>query len=211
MSLFIQFWKSLQNSSPIYGADIAGSIMDPGIPWNLNELDTLLVKGLRGQKIPGVTDSYMYAGQWKSMFGWHKEDMDLYSINYLHHGLPKFWYSVDLDCNEKFEEFMHEKYPDLSNKCYEFIRHKNTLVNPNVLLQKGIKMVKALHQENEFMISRAAAYHSGFNFGFNIAEAVNFALPDWLDIGGLCGFCRCINDSVTINMRQLLKNLELRP
>ena len=41
-------------------------------------------------------------------------------------------------------------------------------------------MVKALHKQNEFIISRASAYHSGFNFGFNIAEAVNFALKDWL-------------------------------
>jgi jumonji domain-containing protein 2 len=37
------------------------------------------------------------------MFGWHKEDMDLQSINYLHYGRPKFWYGVDLDDNEKFE------------------------------------------------------------------------------------------------------------
>jgi hypothetical protein len=37
-------------------------------------------------------------------------------------------------------------------------------------------MVKALHQPGEFIVSRASAYHSGFNFGFNIAEAVNFAV-----------------------------------
>ena len=72
-------------------------------------------------------------------------------------------------------------------------------------------MVKNVHYENEFIIARAAAYHSGFNFGFNVAEAVNFALPDWLDIGGRCGFCRCIHDSVAINMRGLLKNLGFRP
>jgi len=37
------------------------------------------------------------------MFGWHKEDYDLYSINFLHLGAPKYWYSVDLDSNEDFE------------------------------------------------------------------------------------------------------------
>jgi DNA damage-responsive transcriptional repressor / [histone H3]-trimethyl-L-lysine36 demethylase len=61
------------------------------------------------------------------------------------------------------------------------------------------------------MVSRAAAYHSGFNFGFNIAEAVNFGLPDWLNIGNKVTYCKCVNDSVAINMRSLYKNLELDP
>jgi hypothetical protein len=145
------------------------------------------------------------------MFGWHKEDLDLYSINYLHHGKPKFWYSVDLNDNQKFEDFMQGNFPEHFKRCHEFIRHKNTLVNPKVLIDHGIKMVKCLHQENEFMVSRAAAYHSGFNFGFNIAEAVNFALGDWLKIGNNVGYCKCINDSVAINMRVLYRSLGLKP
>jgi hypothetical protein len=116
------------------------------------------------------------------MFGWHKEDMDLYSINYLHNGKPKFWYGIDLDCNEKFENFVKNKFPEYFKECPEYLRHKTTLIYPKLLLDNGIKLTKMTHKEGEFMISRAAAYHSGFNSGFNIAEAVNFALPRWLEI-----------------------------
>ncbi len=63
-------------------------------------------------------------------------------------------------------------------------------------------MVKALHKPGEFIVSRASAYHSGFNFGFNIAEAVNFAVKDWLTAGAKAKFCSCVNDSVRIDMKK---------
>ena len=61
-------------------------------------------------------------------------------------------------------------------------------------------MHKLVQREREFVISRAAAYHSGFNSGFNIAEAVNFALPAWIPVGHKAGYCKCVQDSVRIDM-----------
>lgn len=46
------------------------------------------------------------------------------------------------------------------------------------------------------MITRAAGYHSGFNFGYNLAEAVNFALPYWLDIAQNAKCCTCTDSTV---------------
>ena len=54
------------------------------------------------------------------------------------------------------------------------------------------------------MVSRAKAYHAGFNFGFNIAEAINFALRDWLKIGAAAKSCKCVSDTVRIDMVSFL-------
>ena len=43
----------------------------------------------RPQLYAGVTTPMTYFGMWRSFFGWHKEDADLLSINYLHWGAPK--------------------------------------------------------------------------------------------------------------------------
>lgn len=72
-------------------------------------------------------------------------------------------------------------FPEKFEKCSEYLRHKNTLIHPSVLLQNGIKVRKTVQQPGEFVIPRAEAYHAGFNSGFNVAEAVNFALFSWLD------------------------------
>lgn len=66
--------------------------------WNIGRLNSILdtVERESGIKIKGVNTAYLYFGMWKSTFAWHTEDMDLYSINYLHFGEPKSWYSLNL-------------------------------------------------------------------------------------------------------------------
>lgn len=58
------------------------------IPWDVSNLPSALTRLLpRGMKLPGVNTPYLYFGMWKATFAWHVEDMDLFSINYLHWGV----------------------------------------------------------------------------------------------------------------------------
>ncbi|CAJ0756296.1 22525_t:CDS:2, partial [Entrophospora sp. SA101] len=86
------YWRNLPYDSPFYGADLSGSLFsDCTKYWNLNNLDNLLNEL---KSIPGVNKTYLYFGMWKASFAWHIEDKDLYSINYIHFGAPKQWYSI---------------------------------------------------------------------------------------------------------------------
>ena len=97
--------KKVTYNPPTYCADVAGTLFDKdNWGWNASKLDSLLSRTLRkGVTLDGVNSSYLYFGMWRSLFAWHTEDMDLYSVNYLHYGAPKFWYAVAPEDRERFE------------------------------------------------------------------------------------------------------------
>ena len=102
------YWKSLNFSNPMYGADMPGSLFDDSTKeWNVAKLENLL--DVLGQNVPGVNTAYLYLGMWKASFAWHLEDVDLYSINYIHFGAPKQWYSISQEDARRFEAAMRSK------------------------------------------------------------------------------------------------------
>ncbi|KAH2503326.1 hypothetical protein KXW70_000942 [Aspergillus fumigatus] len=201
------YWKSLMFNNPLYGADMPGSLFDDSTTsWNVAKLPNLL--DVIGQKVPGVNTAYLYLGMWKATFAWHLEDVDLYSINYIHFGAPKQWYSISQEDAPLFEQVMKSIWPSDAKSCDQFLRHKTYLVSPSILKsQYGITVNKLVHYEGEFVITYPYGYHSGFNLGYNCAESVNFATEKWLDYGRVAKKCNCEADSVWIDVDEIERKL----
>lgn len=205
------YWKSLNFSNPMYGADMPGSLFDDSTrEWNVAKLENLL--DVLGQSVPGVNTAYLYLGMWKASFAWHLEDVDLYSINYIHFGAPKQWYSISQADARKFEKAMRETWPNDAKNCDQFLRHKTYLISPQLLeSQHKIKVNRLVHHEGEFVITFPYGYHSGYNLGYNCAESVNFATEAWLDYGKVARKCNCEADSVWVDVRDIERKLRGEP
>lgn len=201
------YWKTLNFTTPLYGADTPGSLFDPDFGvWNVARLPNVL--DALDKPIPGVNEAYLYAGLWKASYTWHTEDKELYSINYIHHGAPKQWYSIPQSHHDAFMEYVHEQFPDEFKACPEFLRHKQVLISPKTLREHGIPVNKVVHYQHEFIITFPRGLHAGFNYGLNLAESVNFATDDWFDIGEQAHPCHCVSDSVDIDVAKLRENWE---
>ncbi|KAJ2963083.1 hypothetical protein NQZ79_g1861 [Umbelopsis isabellina] len=193
------YWRNLTFTQPMYGADMQGTLFDDSTKsWNVNHLDNILNR--IGVELPGVNTAYLYFGQWKATFAWHVEDMDLYSINYLHFGAPKQWYAIQSDYRKRFETVMQNIFSPAYKTCSEFLRHKTFIASPTVLANNSIPVSRLVQHEGEFVVTFPYGYHSGYNLGFNCAESTNFALDSWVDIGRTAKACTCIKDSVKIDV-----------
>ncbi|CAN0841302.1 Lysine-specific demethylase JMJ17 [Linum grandiflorum] len=155
-------------------------------PWNLNNLPKLKGSMLQAvhQNITGVMVPWLYVGMLFSAFCWHFEDHCFYSMNYLHWGEPKCWYSIPGNEAGAFEKVMKESLPDLFDAQPDLLFQLVTMLNPSVLQEKGVPVYSILQEPGNFVITFPRSYHGGFNCGLNCAEAVNFAPADWLPHGG---------------------------
>ncbi|XP_004416115.1 PREDICTED: lysine-specific demethylase 5D [Odobenus rosmarus divergens] len=206
-----EFWRlvsSIEEDVTVeYGADIHSKEFGSGFPvsnskgnlspeeeeyatsgWNLNVMPVLdqsvlchINADISGMKIP-----WLYVGMVFSAFCWHIEDHWSYSINYLHWGEPKTWYGVPSLAAEQLEEVMKRLTPELFDSQPDLLHQLVTLMNPNTLMSHGVPVVRTNQCAGEFVITFPRAYHSGFNQGYNFAEAVNFCTADWLPAGRQC-------------------------
>ncbi|WWC87482.1 uncharacterized protein L201_002372 [Kwoniella dendrophila CBS 6074] len=204
-------WKNMGIGEPSwYGADMEGSLfVDEKTPWNVAHLPNLLNRWDL-KHLPGVNAPYLYFGMWGATFAWHVEDMDLFSINYIHFGAPKYWYAVPQLQAEKFERVLQGYFPEESRHCDQYLRHKAFAVSPHRLANDGVHVNMLVHNQGEFVITYPRGYHAGFNLGFNCAESVNFALDSWVELGRRAKACQCVTHSVHIDVDEMMAKEEKR-
>ncbi|KAK5895431.1 hypothetical protein CesoFtcFv8_012024 [Champsocephalus esox] len=206
-----EFWRLVgaieEDVTVEYGADIASKEFGSGFPipngrfkvspedekylqcgWNLNNLAMMNPSVLTHvtADICGMTLPWLYVGMCFSSFCWHIEDHWSYSINYLHWGEPKTWYGAPGCAAEQLEEVMRTLAPELFESQPDLLHQLVTIMNPNTLMAHGVPIYRTNQCAGEFVITFPRAYHSGFNQGFNFAEAVNFCTVDWMPLGRRC-------------------------
>ena len=165
-------------------------------PWNLNNLPFLPPSVLRhvNEEVTGVNVPWLYMGMLFSSFAWHNEDHYLYSINYHHQGDGKTWYGVPGYYAPEFERAMAAavQQRDAQHAAtlhtaaaakLDMLSAITTVVSPAQLISENIPVYRLLQEPGEFVVTFPQAYHSGFSHGWNVAEATNFALADWLPFG----------------------------
>ena len=126
--------------------------------------------------------------------------MNLLSINYLHAGAPKYWYAIAPEDAKRFESLAEFHFAHACQKCPEFLRHKLNLLSPRILEKNGLPFEVQIQRPGDAIVTCAGAYHFGVNLGFNVAEATNFALPEWIPQGRKANVCMCRPHSVRIDM-----------
>ena len=101
-------------------------------------------------------------------------------------GETKTWYGIPSRDADKFDALMKKMHPDLFKVSPDLLFHITTMLSPKKLVENGIKVVGLNQRPGDIVITFPRAYHAGFNHGFNLAEAVNFAPSDWLPYGQVC-------------------------
>lgn len=198
-----EFWRLVDDHTDTveveYGADIHSTTHGSGFPtierqprdpystdpWNLNiwPLDKESLFRHIKTDISGMTVPWLYVGMVFSTFCWHNEDHWAYSVNYQHFGDTKTWYGIPGEDTEKFEQAMRAEMPELFENQPDILFQLVTLAKPEKLRQAGVRVYAIDQHAGQFVVTFPKSYHAGFNHGFNLNEAVNFAPSDWEPFG----------------------------
>jgi hypothetical protein len=126
-----------------------------------------------------------------SPFAIHTEDSELYSLNYLHVGAPKYWLVVPAQDSARLERRLRECYaqqpahirnqlrlhalpPPPARACSQAVRHMSVWVPAATLDRWHVRYTRVEQRAGELVVTAPGAYHQGWNGGWNVAESSNY-------------------------------------
>lgn len=136
---------------------------------------------------PGIHTTYLYiSGKAPGTpFAIHVEDYYLYSVNYLHKGARKYWQVICPSDRPRLEEILRRFYPLRFGehwtcpRCGQFVRHLSVYIPETTLQEWGIGITFVVQSPGDLVITFPGAPHQGWNGGWNVAEAMNYAGQDF--------------------------------
>lgn len=131
------------------------------------------------------------------------------SSNNLILGAPKTWYAIPPSHGRKFETLAFSTFREHFTECPAFLRHKMTLLSPQVLKQHNIPFNKITQEPGEIMITFPFGYHAGFNHGFNCAESTNFVSVRWIEYGKRATHCHCRKGKIILKLSLKLSSTSI--
>lgn len=161
------FWKTTGFSKPLYAVDENSSIFPYDLTlWNFNNLPDSV----------NSSNRHLLTGQAKSIVPWHLDEQNKCSVNYLHFGGPKQWYSIPCTNTDQFLDILSKELSGNKENCPAFIKHQNIITSPDFLKKKNIKFNRVVQFQHEFIITFPYSLYSGFNYGYNFGESIEFIL-----------------------------------
>lgn len=161
--------------------------------WNIDNINkTTLLRHM--EDMPGINSCMYYIGGAFTFFSYHIEDECLSSVSFLCSGKEKVWYVANSASQTSFERVvassvLDKKFlNDHNGGTRQILATKNILFNPMILLDdksETVKISRIIQREGQFVILAPGAYHGGFNCGYNVAKATNFADFSWPEVGRL--------------------------
>ncbi|XP_034231373.1 uncharacterized protein LOC117639629 [Thrips palmi] len=154
---------------------------------------------------PGITLPFLYYGNTHSFFAAHIEDFSLYSWNVLHYGAPKIWLVIPPKYVRKLHNCLVQCTQSLAHStCSNLLGHKYYVITPQWLQEYGIPFNVVVQRAGESVVVCPNAVHVGFNSGFNIAEACNFATESWIPYGIVAPQCKCMGFEAHLDIARLV-------
>ena len=173
-----------------YGNDLDVDVQGTGFgqpkhAWDLSQLPNHPQSVLQHvkQQLKGLNTPWLYLGMMFATFCFHVEDHALFSINYSHTGAPKTWYGIPSHKARAFEEALAQDIPEGFKGDRKLLHNLTAMISPAKLRAHDVPVYRLVQRPGEFVVTFPDAYHGGFSHGFNVGEAVNFALDMWLPKG----------------------------